>query len=54
MMFLFVLCFVIIAFICGMFVACEYTLDMLRDSVKTKKPFIGKYHITLVSEPEQE
>jgi len=54
MIFIFALFFLLLGFIGGLFTACGYTLDMLRDSAKNGTPFISKYRITLLGEENQE
>jgi len=52
---IFALFFLLLGFIGGLFTACGYTLDMLRESAKTNIPMLGKYRITKVTgESEQE
>ena len=54
MIFIFALFFLLLGFIGGLFVACGYTVDMLRDCAKNKTLFISKYRITLLGEENQE
>ena len=51
---IFALFFLLLGFIGGIFLACDITLNMLRDSAKRKIPFIGKYRITITGEDQQE
>jgi hypothetical protein len=51
---IFALFFLLLGFIGGLFVACSFTLDMLRDHAKEGRTFLDRFRITLIGEERQE